>query len=154
MSKQWETLAKLWQLSTLLNEEMQLGLSDLGLTRARGELLMEVFTASEPRTLRALADALHVTPRNVTELVDALERDGYLRRRPHESDRRATLVELTDNGYAAMQRMLDDAGDVAGELLGDLADDELDTFSHALDRVLPRCHDIVTRAREDAKGAP
>lgn len=150
----WETLGKLWELSTLLSEEMQLGLTALGLTRARGELLMEVYSAGEPRTLRVLADALNVTPRNVTELVDALERDGYLQRRPHETDRRATLVELTDNGSTAMQHMLSDAGDMAGELLGDLADDELDTFNHSLDRVLPRCRDLVARAREHAKGGP
>lgn len=41
-----------------------------------------------------LADALEVTPRNVTSLVDALEEEGLVKRQPHPTDRRATIVEL------------------------------------------------------------
>jgi DNA-binding MarR family transcriptional regulator len=42
-----------------------------------------------------LADALAVTPRNVTALVDGLEGEVLVRRAPHSTDRRITLVELT-----------------------------------------------------------
>jgi DNA-binding MarR family transcriptional regulator len=41
-----------------------------------------------------LAAKLMVAPRTVTDLVDGLERDGFLRRVPHPTDRRATLIEL------------------------------------------------------------
>ncbi len=40
-------------------------------------------------TQRALADALQVTPRNVTGLVDALADSGFVERAPHPTDRRA-----------------------------------------------------------------
>ena len=39
-----------------------------------------------------------VPPANVTYQVDALRDEGYVRRVPHESDRRITLVELTPKG--------------------------------------------------------
>src|ERR1700674_3672138 len=50
-----------------------------------------------PRRMADLASGLDVTPRNVTTLVDGLERDGLVRRRPHPTDRRATVIELTDS---------------------------------------------------------
>jgi DNA-binding MarR family transcriptional regulator len=48
-----------------------------------------------PQKMADLAEALTVTPRNVTALVDALEGEGLVRRVPHSTDRRVTLVELT-----------------------------------------------------------
>src|SRR6266496_3296355 len=45
-----------------------------------------------------LADALDVTPRNVTALVDGLESDGLVRRTAHGTDRRVTMIELTESG--------------------------------------------------------
>jgi DNA-binding MarR family transcriptional regulator len=47
-----------------------------------------------PQRMADLADALEVTPRNVTSLVDGLEQEGLVRRRPHPTDRRATIVGL------------------------------------------------------------
>lgn len=48
-----------------------------------------------PQKMADLAGALAVTPRNVTALVDGLESEGLVRRVPHSTDRRVTLVELT-----------------------------------------------------------
>ena len=45
-----------------------------------------------------LAQLLHITPRSVTEVVDALEAKGLAVRSPDPSDRRATLVSLTQRG--------------------------------------------------------
>jgi DNA-binding MarR family transcriptional regulator len=48
-----------------------------------------------PQKMADLAEALAVTPRNVTALVDGLEAESMVRRVPHSTDRRVTLVELT-----------------------------------------------------------
>lgn len=48
--------------------------------------------------LGALAGWLQITPRSVTEVVDALEALGLVARRPDPADRRAVLVDLTDQG--------------------------------------------------------
>jgi DNA-binding MarR family transcriptional regulator len=45
-----------------------------------------------------LAQLLHITPRSVTEVVDALDAKGLATRSPDPGDRRATLVSLTDRG--------------------------------------------------------
>lgn len=48
--------------------------------------------------LGALAGWLQITPRSVTEVVDALEGLGLVARTPDPADRRAVLVGLTDQG--------------------------------------------------------
>ena len=45
-----------------------------------------------------LSEALGVTARNVTTLVDALEDEQLVKRLAHPTDRRATLIELTPKG--------------------------------------------------------
>ncbi len=57
--------------------------------------LLAALHQSGPRIMSDLGTDLGVTARNITALVDGLEADGYVRRRPHPSDRRATIVELT-----------------------------------------------------------
>jgi len=45
-----------------------------------------------------LSKALGVTARNVTTIVDGLEREGLITRTPDQKDRRAILLELTPKG--------------------------------------------------------
>ena len=52
-----------------------------------------------------LAQHLHIAPRSATEVVDALEAKGLVRRSPDPSDRRATLVSLTPRGTALMDEV-------------------------------------------------
>jgi DNA-binding MarR family transcriptional regulator len=51
-----------------------------------------------PSTPTVIAERLQITTPSVTELVDRLERAGLARRRPHDTDRRKVLVELTEDG--------------------------------------------------------
>lgn len=44
-------------------------------------------------------------PRNVTGLLDALTDKGYVARQPHPTDRRATLVSLTDHGRTTIAKL-------------------------------------------------
>lgn len=49
-----------------------------------------------------LAAHLHIAPRSATEVIDALEAKGLVRRSPDPTDRRATLVTLTQRGTDLM----------------------------------------------------
>jgi DNA-binding MarR family transcriptional regulator len=70
--------------------------AEAGASIPRLRLLYQVHCHG-PQKMADLADALAVTPRNVTALVDGLEAEGMVRRVPHSTDRRITLVELTCN---------------------------------------------------------
>ena len=50
-----------------------------------------------------LARAVELDGGAMTRQLDQLERKGYLRRSPHEQDRRALRIELTDAGVAVWQ---------------------------------------------------
>jgi DNA-binding MarR family transcriptional regulator len=70
-----------------------------GVTFARYEVLMLLYfsrTGSLPMT--KIGERLQVHPTSVTNAVDRLESAGLVRRAPHPTDRRATLVELLDEG--------------------------------------------------------
>ena len=68
----------------------------------RMRLLTELQRDGE-QSMGELATGLGVTPRRVTALVEALEADGLVERRPHPTDRRSTLVAITDAGLKAQQ---------------------------------------------------
>lgn len=53
--------------------------------------------------LRDLADHLRIAPRSATEVVDGLEARGLAHRQADPADRRAVLVELTDEGQRVMR---------------------------------------------------
>ena len=127
----------LFELAVLLTGSMDSGLAERGLTRARAELLWQLH--GRPRvTQRELSQALRCTPRNVTDLVDALEGDGLVERGPHPTDRRATLVSLTRRGRAELARMQAGYQVLAATLLEDLSPQALAGFADVLDQILAR----------------
>jgi DNA-binding MarR family transcriptional regulator len=73
---------------------------------ARVRLLCELHRDG-PQRMADMAAALDVTPRNVTTLVDGLEREGLVQRRPHPTDRRATVIELIDSAHGAVERSME-----------------------------------------------
>jgi DNA-binding MarR family transcriptional regulator len=72
------------------------------LSNARYELLHTVLHRG-PEPMRRVAAALGVTPRSLTDMVDALEADGYLRRVPDPDDRRSVRLELTASGLRLLK---------------------------------------------------
>jgi DNA-binding MarR family transcriptional regulator len=60
--------------------------------------LLGVLHCKGPQIMCGLGDVLGVTARQVTNLVDALEGEGLVRRTAHPTDRRATVIEITPGG--------------------------------------------------------
>ncbi|WP_434084347.1 MarR family winged helix-turn-helix transcriptional regulator [Micrococcus porci] len=83
----------------ILLARTQAVLKPFGLTFARYELLALLNFSRERRQLMSKAGALlQVHPTSVTNAVDRLEAAGLVERQPHETDRRALLLALTDEG--------------------------------------------------------
>lgn len=57
---------------------------------------------SEPLSLRALADRLHMTPQATLKLVDVMTEAGYVDRTGSPSDGRVRLVAVNDRGREAL----------------------------------------------------
>jgi len=136
-------LSKLMLTSMMIADDIDRGLAERGLTRARATALWEILHR-EPVTQRELADALRVTPRNVTALVDALENTGFVKRTDHPTDRRATIVALTPKGRKAGSRMKVETRAFAEALFGGLTASQLQNFTGGLDHVIGRLERLVS----------
>lgn len=52
----------------------------------------------EPLRLSDVAERMRIVNRSATDVVDHLETKGFVRRSAHPTDRRSTVVELTEHG--------------------------------------------------------
>jgi DNA-binding MarR family transcriptional regulator len=82
--------------------------------------LLHVLASSGDQTMTEIANALGVTQRRVTDLVDALGADGFVERRPNPKDGRSTVVSLTSAGSAQHESSLRHQAEI-GEVFGDLS---------------------------------
>ena len=130
-------LNRLLAVSILMADDMARGLAARDLTRARANALWEL-AQQGPSTQRQIADRLHVTPRNITKLVDALEQTGFVTRTSHDTDRRAVLVRLTPKGERAAKRMESEANALADDLFGNLPPEDVAAVIRVLDHIAAR----------------
>jgi len=105
--------------------EAQLAALDLPfpISGPRLRLLLAVWKA-EPIRMNELAGKLGVKARTITDLVDALERDGLLMRSPDPNDRRATLLRLTEEAAPHIENVKRIQKDISEALLGHLTPEQ------------------------------
>ncbi|MGW5815902.1 MarR family winged helix-turn-helix transcriptional regulator [Streptomyces noursei] len=75
----------------------------LGLTAPQATALREL---AAPLTMRELAERMSCEPSNATFVVDKLEKQQLIERRPHPTDRRAKQLVLTPQGIELRARLL------------------------------------------------
>jgi DNA-binding MarR family transcriptional regulator len=80
-------------------------LGPLDLTFPRYEALMLLsFTREGTLPMGKVGERLQVHRTSVTNIIDKLEADGFVRRVPHDADRRTTLAQITDAGRDVAMR--------------------------------------------------
>ena len=113
-----ETLAEaIWSVARQLRETSAKTLApwDINPSQLRA---LRVLTRRGTMRLTELSGHLHIAPRSTTEVVDALESRGLVRRSPDPDDRRATLVEVTEQGLGVLEAV---RGAEAGRVFGRLS---------------------------------
>lgn len=73
-------------------------LNPFGLSPATGLALSILADSQSPLSPNQIADRLIISRASVTSLIDSLEKNGYVIRQPHKSDRRMLRIELTEAG--------------------------------------------------------
>ncbi len=68
-------------------------------------MLAQLDATAGALTMGELSARLMVTSGNVTGLIDAMEGEGLVARRPHPTDRRSTLIAATASGRDLFGRM-------------------------------------------------
>ena len=87
----------------LLRRVRQVDEEAMGISPARASAL-SVVVFGGPRSLTELAGAERVTPPTMSRLVAAMEGEGLVRRRPHETDGRSVRLEATAKGRRILER--------------------------------------------------
>ena len=102
-----------------------------GVSLARTKIL-QVLAGSGPIKQARLAAELGLAARSITQAVEAMERDGLVRRESDDTDRRAKVVTVTEAGARALA-----AGEAAGDeilrrIFHDLGEDQLERLDELL----------------------
>lgn len=77
-----------------------------------------------PMTLTEFAVALFLEKSSASRLVDALERKGYVTRRPDPDDGRFVQIDLSKTGRALARKLEDDLVEERSTILSDLTEDD------------------------------
>jgi DNA-binding MarR family transcriptional regulator len=107
-----------------------LGMS-FGKTRALRRL------ARRPMSMSEFATALDIDRPNATTVIADLEAQGLVRRRPHPTDGRAKVVEVTRKGMQLAQRA-DEILATPPPGLDALTAEDLDALHRLLERIAPQ----------------
>jgi DNA-binding MarR family transcriptional regulator len=116
-----------------------------GLSRTEVGLLAALST--RPRRITELAAMEGITQPAVTQLVNRLERRGWVERRTDERDARAVLVAVTGAGQAALDRVRAEYRALLHEEMATLDDEEVETLAAAVD-ILDRLIERIGGARD------
>ena len=95
---------------------------ETGLTLSRARALF-VLSRNDSLNQRELAEELDIETPTLVRLLDGMEKQGFIERRPVKGDRRAKRIVMTSKGL--------EAASVVNRLAYDLRDD----FLHGLDEV-------------------
>lgn len=113
---------------------------DQGVSYARMRLLGTLHWSEDAVIMSDLGVKLGVTPRNITKLVDALAEEGLLRRVPHPTDRRATLLEVTEEGARTAREEWAEHQRQAGALFAVLPESDCRELLRLVDRLNAELH--------------
>lgn len=109
---------------------------ELGLSHARFNTLRWLYEAEDHRlTVSGLGAHLEASVPNVMRLVSALEEDGWVIRRPSQSDKRVVYVELTSQGHERFRALLPQFLNLWEEVQSGLSSDEQVMLSHLLTKL-------------------
>lgn len=112
-----------------------------GLSEGRLGVLFRLYRCG-PTPLGDLASDLDSTPRNITGLVDHLERDGLVERVPDADDRRSVRAKLTEAGLIRIESIWKEGLEHQQEIVGGLNKEDLAQLRHL-------CLQLVENARKE-----
>ena len=108
----------------------------MGRGMSRERLLTIISEYPDGIRQKDLAEAAGINASSASEVVSRLEDDGYLVRVIDESDKRATLLKLTEMGAVRAEEIRSERDSFLDELFGRLTEDEKQTLSDLLDKLL------------------
>lgn len=98
-------------------------------------LLLQILDTLGEATAGTITQRLGITQATTTVLIQKLERNGLVRRRKGDTDRRHVWISLTDRGMARLREAPDDLHETFTERFDQLRDWEQSMMIASLERV-------------------
>jgi MarR family transcriptional regulator, transcriptional regulator for hemolysin len=109
-------------------------LRPLGYSRSRWMVLLHVSRA-DGISHRQLAERMGIEAPTLVRMVDRMEAEGLLKRRPGETDRRVKHLHLSAAGKKEVARIWDNAADLRKEILSGLSKEEISAMLDVLQKI-------------------
>jgi len=116
-------------------------LRPLGHGTARMEALSAISALPNLSPQTAIAKRIGIEGPTLTRMLDTLETEGLVVRLSDPSDRRTKLIQLTPAGHQALTEITGVADAFRHQVLEEIGDDELDSVSESLRKLLARVTD-------------
>lgn len=104
-------------------------------TLPRFDVMAALWRRREGITMTELSRMLLVSNGNATAVVDRLEKDGFVRRQPSETDRRTVYVALTAHGLTSFEALAADHEAEINRIFNELEDEDLEALTGILKRL-------------------
>ena len=105
---------------------------------ARGRIIFALW-GNDGVPIKILCEKTSLDKSTLTGILDRLERDGYIERKPSETDKRSTLISLTGKE----QEFAKDVQKVSNRMnkifYKGFTDEEITQFDRMLERILANC---------------
>jgi DNA-binding MarR family transcriptional regulator len=122
------------QLGLATSSRFSQAVGTLGL-EPRHFALLRAVGATDGQSQQAVADLLQIPPSTMVSLVDHLESQGWLERRPHSTDRRTRQLHLTASGRQVLEKAMRLGGQLEQQTCAGLSGDEREQLLGLLRRV-------------------
>ena len=103
---------------------------------SREHLLVIIGENPEGIRQKAIMEKAGIGQSSVSELINKLEDDGYIERKVDPTDKRATLLFLTEKGQARALEVEDERKEFFADVFAKLTDEEKNTLSDIMDKLL------------------
>lgn len=111
-------------------------LKDLGVTQARWTTMFYLQRGGEGLTQRELAKLMAIENPTLVRLLDSLEQQDLIERRPCPHDRRARRLYLTSDGTSFMNVLNERAAELRDEMLAGLSDEAISDTVELFHKIL------------------
>ncbi len=106
-----------------------------GIVPAHGAVLSFLLRQSGPVAIKAVVENARRVKSTVTVMIDTLEKHGYIRRMPCETDSRVTYVELTPRGRKLRKDFEEISQVLLSKLYGDMSEKDRERLVRQLERI-------------------
>jgi DNA-binding MarR family transcriptional regulator len=122
------------KVNALIEKELQnRGLK--GIVPAHGPVLAFLLQQTQPVAIKTVVEHVRRVKSTVTVTISTLEKHGYLRKFPCETDARVTYVELTPKGRGLQKDFEEISRALRSKLYGDMSQKDRERLVQQLDEI-------------------